>query len=247
MINKKELINGRYYIGHCRNTNIAKWDNGVFIFIATIFKTSYIGSIEHFDDSKKNGLDGFIPMKMIDLPIDDIIKEKHAVRLYNNLNPISMKGERFVTIAEFPNYAVSNYGRVKNITTNKIKVQSFNQGYLVTGLIDNNKKVKSVRIHRFVAMAFITNLNKDKIEVNHINGIKTDNSSNNLEWMTRSENASHIYHSGIAIKKLSKAMAIEIKQLIADGKHTQKEIAELYKVGQSLISDIKNGKLWRNV
>lgn len=55
-----------------------------------------------------------------------------------------------------------------------------------------NGKPKSEVIHRLVATAFIENL-EGKSDVNHKNWIKTDNSLENLEWMTRSENICHAY------------------------------------------------------
>lgn len=55
-----------------------------------------------------------------------------------------------------------------------------------------NEKSKRFCIHRLMAMAFIPN--PDSLEqVNHINGIKTDNRICNLEWVSRSQNLIHAY------------------------------------------------------
>lgn len=53
-----------------------------------------------------------------------------------------------------------------------------------------NGKVRSFSVHRLIAKAHIQNPDK-KMEVNHKNGVKADNSVENLEWMTQTENARH--------------------------------------------------------
>lgn len=76
-----------------------------------------------------------------------------------------------------------HYGRVLSIsTTNK-------HGYYMKCLYGNGFK-KGCQIHRLVAEAFIPNPN-GKEQVNHKNGVKTDNRADNLEWVSRNENAAH--------------------------------------------------------
>jgi len=88
-------------------------------------------------------------------------------------------------------YQISNLGRIKNMIFNRINEDycKFN-GYRTTALTDKNGNLKNVSIHRLVAEIFIPNP-ENKPCVNHKNFIQNDNKTDNLEWVTHSENTKH--------------------------------------------------------
>ena len=91
-------------------------------------------------------------------------------------------------------YEVSNLGRVSNYRK-VLKTYTLNSGYLAMKLVKDGGR-KSVLLHRLVAEHFIPNP-ENKLEVNHINGDKTDNRVENLEWVTSSENKKHALNTGL--------------------------------------------------
>jgi hypothetical protein len=93
----------------------------------------------------------------------------------------------------YPHYYVSNTGLVKSDFYNKEKILSPRTGvygYLFVNLYNRNGKMKSVKIHRLVAKAFLPNPN-NLPQVNHKNEDKTNNHYLNLEWCTARHNLTY--------------------------------------------------------
>lgn len=115
--------------------------------------------------------------------------------------------EEWKPIAGFPNYAVSNKGRVMNLKTGKVLKYAINgMGYPFVILCKANSKPKNIKVHRLVALAFIPNPD-NLTQVNHIDEVKTNNDVSNLEWVTPSENVRHSAHQH----------SCKIKQITKDG------------------------------
>lgn len=91
-------------------------------------------------------------------------------------------------------YQVSSIGRVKSFKKwngNILSNCSDGNWYLIIKLCKDGK-CKHMKIHRLVAITFLTNT-ENKMTVNHKNGIRDDNNIDNLEWATYSENSLHAF------------------------------------------------------
>ena len=124
---------------------------------------------------------------------------------YNDLENKDLDGEIWKEIPEDltcgkKNYWISNKGRFKNNRGKIIETKNHNHYTAIS--FRNGKNIITHQLHRIVAILFI-----DKIEgknfVNHIDGNKDNDCSDNLEWVTKSENTKHAHENGL-IKKNSR-------------------------------------------
>ena len=163
-------------------------------------------------------------------------------------------------------YQVSNQGRIRSVSRRFIrfdgrpitiqpkirKLYKNRMGYFKISL---DKQLFSV--HRLVAEAFVQGL-PFKPQVNHKNGIKTDNRANNLEWCTASENQLHAYKIGLkkahpskgskhGRSKLTEIDVLEIREKFEPYVYTTKMLAKEYGVCETSIKNIVKRRSWKHV
>jgi hypothetical protein len=117
------------------------------------------------------------------------------------------------TIKDYEKYCIDSVGNIFNIKTNRrLKPSIDEKGYLRVKLCKGSIQ-KTFKVHRLVALNYIDNPD-NKPQVNHINGIKTDNRVPNLEWVTNQENTIHAIKSGLRDEAHKKAVLDNQKQVV---------------------------------
>lgn len=138
-------------------------------------------------------------------------------------------------------YEVSNWGRVKSLKFGKeriLKLIKDKDGYFIVNLY-KNKKIKSFRVHRLVAEAFIDN--PDNLpQVNHKDENPSNNVVSNLEWC----NAKYNINFGTRSKKVSKKLSKPVLQYTLDGEFVRewKSYSECKRNGFNHVDMVCRGK-----
>lgn len=159
-------------------------------------------------------------------------------------------------IPGFPKYEASNTGFIRSTKYKKPRVlyAMINSNGYKNLTLSNNGIKHQVLVHRMVATAFIPNP-ENKEMCNHKNGNKTDNTVENLEWVTVSENNYHAYAAGLKTKegehhhmaKLTNSDVLEIRRLFRDTKLGNTAIGRMFGVNRQTIGDIRTRGAWDHV
>lgn len=147
------------------------------------------------------------------------------------------------------NYEITINGEVINNKGKKLKPQLLPSGYIGFNLVCNGKRSKFL-LHRLIAQKYIPNP-QNKPCINHINGIKSDNRVENLEWVTYKENCEHrnnvlnkhVRGEKCGTSKLKNNDAIDIREKYKTGK-TLKQLSKEYNVSIHPIWSIINNKTY---
>lgn len=131
-----------------------------------------------------------------------------------------------------PYFLVSKDGEVRNLESmHLIKPGDNGHGYKFVYASVNKKRINRY-VHRLVAECFVDNPNHYN-EVNHLDGNKSNNKAENLEWCTKSRNVSHSYEIGIHPRTTPKHTEAAIKNLekVNEQRRQEKEQKMINKYG----------------
>ena len=175
---------------------------------------------------------------------------------------------RYKQIPSCPDYWVDARGEVLNYRGRQLAQQVTEKGYCRVHLSINGE-TKSKSVHSLVAEAFIGPRPKG-MEVCHKNGIRSDNTPENLRYATKKENeADKVVHGTVASgdrngarlhpekrpkgslhgkSKLTEDDVVEIKKVLSLGNlRMGAELAKKFNVSISTISNINKGKVWKHI
>ena len=173
--------------------------------------------------------------------------------------------EIWKTIEGFKDYQISNIGNIKTLSKlikntygfslrkeKIIKKNVSKLGYCKFAFSKEGKR-HTFLLHRLVAQAFIPNP-ENKPCVNHINGIKTDNRVENLEWNTYSENMKHAFKLGLnkykdgngengKNSKLKEYQVLDIRTCFLN----RHEYMNKYNISMGCIQGIQERSTWKHI
>lgn len=153
-------------------------------------------------------------------------------------------------------YCVSSEGQVRSVaratTSGKLMTpQLNNSGYLRVSITAKGVS-RYLYVHHLVARTFI-GIRPDGMDINHINGVKTDNRAANLEYVSRTENMRHARELGLHDNrgekhyhaKLTESLVIDILLAHSYCGVGAAEIARSVGVSPRTVEDVLERKTWR--
>ena len=162
----------------------------------------------------------------------------------------------WMRVHNHPNYEVSDTGQVRRANDHKLSSrwpvgreltqQKKPDGYLRVKIDGKHSYVAGIVAETFICPR------PNGLEVNHKNGVKTDNSANNLEWVTKTENIAHAFRLGLnkgslgadhPNAKLTESAVREIRKT----PNGTRGLAAKYGVDRSLIWMIRKCKGWEHI
>lgn len=180
------------------------------------------------------------------------IDPKMAI-FYFPYNEISNKWELIDDPKIAPYYYVNENSDIFSLYMQRECVQINNyRGYKIVSL--NSAKEDGHRyqrkVHRLSMKAFKPIEGCDKLEINHIDGNKSNNHINNLEWCTGKQNIAHATENNLMTphtRRINKDIARKVKILLNEGYKHKEIVEQIPEVTLEIVNNISIGRSWKNV
>ena len=149
----------------------------------------------------------------------------------------------------FDDYCVTDDGAIYSLKSKKfLNLQYNDNGYVVVTLRKDGK-TKTLRVHRLVTLMYLKDTFFEGAHVNHIDGDKTNNCVNNLEWVTREENMCHAYDNNLVISK-QKTISDDDLHLICQSLELGSrvvDVAKMFSIEREVVDRIYRGTLFKHI
>ena len=152
---------------------------------------------------------------------------------------------------------VSNFGNVKNESWGDRTITDNGNGYKKVMISElGSRSGKNFYIHRLVAELFLSKPEcPSKIQVNHIDGDKSNNNLSNLEWVSPKDNIAHMHKNGLNLnrrnlkntRKASDGDVFNAYLSVKIGALGVRESADKYGMPRTTLSSIVNKRSRRDV
>lgn len=215
------------------------------------------------EDMKQFLVDNYLKMTTVELAkrLNSTGPKVNNALMYFGLSKCirgdSLPGEEFTNLKKigFSKYEISNMIRFRNDHNEIIRQYIISDNYMSVKMVDDNGVRQCKRVCRIVAQMFIPNDDPaHKIQVNHIDGNKSNDNIDNLEWVTPSQNAQHAIDTGLkspydlktnkhVIKTHTEEDVHRVCKLLSEGYSIMRIAREYPMYTYSWIRDIYRGNL----
>jgi hypothetical protein len=173
---------------------------------------------------------------------------------------VYLSDETWLSIPGFPGYAVSTCGQVRSLPPLKnakrkdpvrgVLSQHLSRKGYPRVIVRVNGKGSVIEVHRLLAAALFGPPNG--LTVNHKNGVKTENTAENLEYVTNGQNQQHACDLGLCRSKrqraIDRATVLDEEKvaiiLSLENTMSQRGIARHIGVGYSSVNHVLTGRQW---
>lgn len=171
------------------------------------------------------------------------------ISTYEGIYQVSSMGH----VKSLDRLAKDRWGGGRLIYGKMITIQCDMHGYRYVHLYKNSKG-RNCKVHLLVAKAFIENINNLPF-INHIDGDKSNNCINNLEWCTQSENEKHAHQIGLKNHKgenhprnrFTNDDILEMRRLFDIEKLNQREIGRIMNINYKTVHKIVHRQRWAHI